>query len=139
MNTRRILFALALMLAFIAAGVIGTRMKHVSGARTILCNTPLHGCVFKHRDSLIQVRFSQVPKPMQTFTLTVQAPGVQRVGAEFQMADMDMGMNRYELTATPNSLFTARVMLPLCVSGQREWKLYMDIDNQRYIVPFMSQ
>lgn len=138
MNVKRILLPLLLVLAFIAVAVIGTRVKSTPQARPIACADPVHGCAFQHRGVSVQLRFSRIPTPMQPFTMSVRAPGVERVHAEFQMVGMDMGFNRYDLHTAAPGLFNAQITLPVCVSGRRDWKLYLQIDTQRYLIPFSS-
>ncbi|HEY0664261.1 MAG TPA: hypothetical protein VGD18_06610, partial [Thiobacillaceae bacterium] len=100
---------------------------------------PLAGCSFEHRGAAAGVRFSAQPAPMQAFGLRVTAPGVSRVSAEFQMVGMDMGFNRYDLKPAGDGAFGATVTLPVCVSGRRDWKLYLDLDGSRYVVPFRTR
>jgi hypothetical protein len=76
---------------------------------------------------------------MEPFELRVTAPGARRVSAEFQMVGMDMGFNRYDLRPTPDGEFASRVTLPVCVSGRRDWVLYLDIDGTRYALPFSTR
>ena len=43
------------------------------------------------------------------------------------MVSMDMGFNRYDLRpAGEPGEFAARITLPMCVSGRRDWMLYLD-------------
>ncbi len=139
MSIKRFVLPLLIVLAFIAVAVIGSRMKRIPEAQGIACADPVQGCDFQHRGTLVQLKFSKSPSPMQSFTLSLQAPGVQLVRAEFQMAGMDMGFNRYDLHAVAPGLFTAQITLPVCVSGRRDWKLYLEVDSRRYVVPFSSK
>lgn len=129
---------LIIALILTAVAIVGARSKQPQLAKPIACPDPVHGCTFTHRDQTAQLRFSHPPKPLQAFTLTVRAPGTRQVHAQFQMQGMEMGVGRYALAAQPRDTFTASVNLPVCVTGRRDWKLYLQIDAQRYEMPFRS-
>jgi hypothetical protein len=135
---QRILFPLLLAVAFIAIAVVGTILKRPAEALPVVCADPVQGCAFSHRGQPGQIRFSMPPMPLQPFTLEVRTPGVKRVSAEFQMAGMDMGFNRYDLRAASPGVFRSAITLPVCVSGRRDWKLHLDVDGHAYVLPFSS-
>ena len=139
MSIKRFVLPLLIVLAFIAVAIIGSRMKRITEAQGIACADPVQGCGFQHHGKPAQLKFSKSPSSMQSFTLSLQAPGVQLVRAEFQMVGMDMGFNRYDLHAAAPGIFNAQITLPVCVSGRRDWKLYLEVDNQRYVVSFSSK
>jgi len=85
------------------------------------------------------VHFSELPVPLEPFTLSVTAPGSARVSVEFQMVGMDMGFNRYDLRSLPDGTFSSRITLPVCVSGRQDWLLYLQIDGKNYVLPFSSR
>jgi hypothetical protein len=76
---------------------------------------------------------------MEAFGLKVTVPGATKISAEFHMVGMDMGFNRYDLRPAGNGTFAARITLPVCVSGRRDWVLYVEVDGQRYALPFSSR
>lgn len=129
---------LFIALALIAIAIMGTRSKQPHPAQTIACVDPVRGCVFTHRGQTAQLHFSHPPQPLQAFTMTVRASSARQVHAEFQMQGMEMGLSRYVLAASAPGLFAAPITLPVCVSGRRDWKLYLQIDAQRYEMPFSS-
>ena len=135
---QRVLLPLLLAVAFIAIAVVGAILKRPAEALPVVCADPVQGCAFSHRGQPGQIRLSMPPTPLQPFTLEVRAPGVKRVSAEFQMAGMDMGFNRYVLRAASPGVFRSEITLPVCVSGRRDWKLYLDVDGQAYALPFSS-
>jgi hypothetical protein len=85
------------------------------------------------------VRFSAQPVPLEAFELTVTAPDAARISAEFQMVGMDMGFNRYDLHPVARGTFASKVTLPVCVSGRRDWTLYLELDGSRYALPFSTR
>ena len=135
---KRIVLPLLLALAFIAIAVVGTLMQRPASARTIACADPAQGCAFTHRGMPAQLRFSQRPQPLKPFRLDVLAPGARQAGAELQMAGMNMGFSRYALHTTMPGTFSAELTLSVCVSGEQAWNLYLDLDGQRYVVPFRT-
>lgn len=137
MKLSRWMLPLIVALILIAVAIVGTRSRPHE-AQNITCIDPVHGCALTHRGQTVQLHFSHPPKPLQAFTLTVLAPGSRQVHAEFQMEGMEMGLNRYAFVAREAGLFTALITLPVCVSGRRDWKLYLQIDAQRYVMPFSS-
>lgn len=136
---KRVAAPLLLAVALLAIAAAGWWLKRPAAAVAVACPDPLAGCAFAHHGAAASVRFSAQPAPLQAFELSVQAPGARRVSAELQMKDMDMGFNRYDLRPAGNGAFSARVTLPVCVSGRRDWMLFLDIDGTRYELPFSTR
>lgn len=78
-------------------------------------------------------------KVLQPFELWVRTEGAQRVEASFTMEGMDMGFNLYTLRADKDGIHRARVTLPVCVSGRRDWVMTVDVDGKRLSVPFVTE
>jgi len=135
----RVLAPLLLVVALGAIAVAGYWLKRPAEAVAVSCADPLAGCAFSHRGATASVRFSVRPAPLEAFELSVRAAGASRISAEFQMVAMDMGFNRYDLRPTPDGAFASKVTLPVCVSGRRDWVLYLDIDGSRYALPFSTR
>lgn len=100
----------------------------------VTCRDPLAGC---RLDAGIEIRFSQTPAVMQAFDLEVAAPEGADLHASFQMRGMDMGMNRYRLLKE-NGKWHARVMLPACLQGRRDWVLRLEVSGKTYEMPFVA-
>jgi hypothetical protein len=135
----RVLVPLLLVVALVAISVAGYWLKRPAEAVKVSCADPLAGCAFSHRGAPVNVRFSKLPVPLEAFELNVRAPGANRVSAEFQMVGMDMGFNRYALRTAGSDVFASNVTLPICVSGRRDWVLYLDVDGTRYAIPFSTR
>lgn len=129
---------LMIALLLIIVALVGARIQPSPESQMTACADPVLGCAFEHRGQMVQLRFSHSPTPLQPFTITLHAPGARQVQAEFQMQGMEMGFNRYQFTADKTGIFTARVTLPVCVSGRRDWRLDLQIDSQRYAIPFST-
>jgi hypothetical protein len=136
---RRVLAPLLLVVALVAIAAVGYWLKRPAEAIAVNCADPLAGCTFIHRGAPVSVRFQTRPVPMQAFGLVVTAPGASKISAEFQMLGMEMGFNRYDLRPGKPGEFSAQITLPVCVSGQSRWMLYIDIDGIRYALPFSAR
>lgn len=136
---KRVLGPLLLVVALVAIAVAGYWLKRPAEAVAVPCTDLLAGCHFSHRGAAVKARFSVHPAPLQPFELIVEASGSQRISAEFQMVGMDMGFNRYDLRPAGKGVFASKVTLPVCVSGRRDWILYLDLDGTRYALRFSTQ
>jgi len=135
----RVLIPLLLAVALAAIAAAGYWLKRPAEAVKVSCADPLAGCIFSHRGAPVNVRFSKPPVPLEAFELSVRATSASRIGAELQMVGMDMGFNRYDLRPDGHGAFTSKVTLPVCVSGRRDWVLYLDVDGTRYAMPFSTR
>ena len=103
-------------------------------APPVACADLTRGCAVHG----IEVRVDQVPSALHPFLLSVRAPGARQVSAEFVMQGMEMGLNRYRLIAEKEGLWQARVTLPVCVSGRRDWVLWLEVDGERHALAFQA-
>ena len=136
---KRVLLPLLLVVVLAAIAVAGYWLSRPAASQAVACADPLAGCRFSHRGTTVMLRFSVHPKPLEAFELRVSAPGAARMSAEFQMNGMEMGFNRYDLRPAGNGMFASKVTLPVCVSGRRDWTLYLDIDGTHYALPFSTR
>jgi hypothetical protein len=136
---KRVLVPLLLVVALVAVAVAGYWLKRPAEAIAVSCVDPLAGCTFIHRGGPARAQFLAQPVALEAFDLRVTAANARKVSAEFQMVSMDMGFNRYDLHPGKPGEFTARITLPICVSGRRDWMLYIDIDGTRYALPFSTR
>ena len=136
---KRVMLPLLLAVALVAIALAGYWLKRPADAMAVACADPLAGCSFSHRGAAASARFSAQPTALEAFELNVRAAGVSRISAEFQMVGMDMGFSRYDLRPTADGAWAAKVTLPVCVSGRRDWILYLDLDGSRYAIPFSTE
>lgn len=136
---KRVAVPLLLIGMLVAIAVAGYWLKHPAEALAVACVDPLVGCTFSHRGTPVKVIFLTPPTPLEAFDLSLSAPGASRISAEFQMNGMEMGFNRYDLRSSGNAVFSAKVTLPVCVSGRHDWTMYLDVDGTRYALPFRTQ
>lgn len=136
---KRVVLPLLLAAVLAAIAVAGYWLDRPAEAQRVACADPVAGCRFDYRGAPVTLRFSARPAPLKAFELRVGAPGAARVSAEFQMNGMEMGFNRYDLRPAGSGVFASSVTLPVCVSGRRDWTLYLEVDGTRYAVPFSTQ
>lgn len=136
---KRVLLPLLLAVALAAIAVAGHWLNRPAASQPVACADPQAGCSFSHHGASVTVRFSARPAPLKAFELYVHAPGAARASAEFQMNGMEMGFNRYDLSATGSGAFASNVTLPVCVSGRRDWTLTLEIDGAHYALPFSTR
>ena len=89
-------------------------------------------------EARLNVRFDRQPSPLQPFKLLVEVPAARAIHASFNMREMEMGFSHYRLLPNGAGRWSAEVTLPACVQGRKDWLLRLDIDGQRYEVPFSS-
>ena len=136
---KRLLAPLLMVVALVAIAVAGYWLKRPAEAIAVPCPDPLAGCAFSHRGAPTSMRFSTPPMPLEAFGLHVSAPGARTISAEFHMVGMDMGFNRYDLRPAGEAGFAAHITLPVCVTGRHDWMLYLEVDGQRYAIPFSTR
>jgi len=89
----------------------------------------------------LAVRMQPLPIPMvRPFQVEVKLEGISasRVEVDFAGVDMNMGLNRPELSARAAGVYGAEASLPVCITGQMEWQatILVETAGQRIAVPF---
>ncbi|MBT9568510.1 MAG: hypothetical protein IV085_09455 [Thiobacillus sp.] len=135
---KRVIAPVLVIVGLVGIALAGYWFKQQADARPVACIDPVAGCHFEHAGTPVQLRFSRRPVPLKAFQLDIHSVAADRISAEFQMQGMEMGFNRYDLSPTPGSAFTAQVTLPVCVSGRHDWTMFLTIDGTRYAVPFST-
>lgn len=108
-------------------------------ARMVGCPDLHAGCTVQLDGARVTVRIDGRLQVLKPFQLSVVAPGARKVQARFSMADMDMGFNLYTLQPDAQGVFRARIVLPVCVSGRRDWLMSLEIDGRRIELPFVTE
>ena len=128
--------------SLVLAALILAELFHVSSApppeETIRCENLLQGCHITLPSQTLQVKFSTAPNALKPFDLEVTAPAARGIHASLTMPGMEMGPNRYRLIAAGTGVWRAQVMLPVCVTGRRDWVLLLEVDRARVRVPFSA-
>jgi hypothetical protein len=138
-DTRYSLKCAALILFILS--LVGAELYHVlkpdsSAAVVLPCADPAQGCTFSVNGQPAQLHFLGTPSGLHPFIIQLYAPGIKDSYASFTMRGMDMGYNRYRLLTTAPGIWQTRVVLPVCVTGRRDWLLTLTIDGTNYELPF---
>lgn len=89
----------------------------------------------------IELSMGTRPVPMvKAFEVQVATSAFSpaRVEVDFAGIDMNMGLNRPELTTRGAGKFSAPVTLPVCITGQMDWQvtLLVETGNSRIAIPY---
>jgi hypothetical protein len=103
--------------------------------KVVACGDLLAGCHYSAEHGEVSVRFLGHPGALQPFSLRVGAPWAKEVHASFVMRGMDMGPNHYRLRSL-SGYWEAKVVLPACISGRRDWILRLSVDGESAEIAF---
>lgn len=139
---RRYLLGYAALIGLILA-LIAIELYHVlphneDAPQNISCPDPTQLCRFEIDGKPVELRFSAPPSGLHPFTLQLQVADAHEIYASFIMRSMDMGFNRYRLLPESPGNWQAHVLLPVCVTGRRDWVLTLTIDGKQAEIPFRS-
>jgi hypothetical protein len=139
MNRNAIWTALPLLIIGLAALVLWHGGDNTPAAAVSLpCADLATGCGTRLHGREVSLGLSGPVKPLKPFQVWVKAAGARTVQARFTMQGMDMGFNLYTLRGGDDGVFRARVTLPICVSGRRDWIMAVEIDGSVVTVPFST-
>lgn len=89
------------------------------------------------------LEFSIAPRPIppvSPLALEVRVAGrpADKVEIDFAGVDMNMGLNRPQLSPSGEGRFIGRASLPVCVTGAMDWRATVLVDSgrERIAVPF---
>jgi hypothetical protein len=129
-------------LVLTVALVVWRNIPYPEAARVAVnlpCPDPVAGCTALVGNRMVSVGMARERKPLKAIQVWVKAVGAGTVQASFTMVGMNMGLNHYTLRPDAAGVFHAEVILPVCVSGRREWVMTLDIDDTiRVSMPFTA-
>ena len=106
------------------------------------------GCSVQTDGRTLRFGMQANAKPLEPFDIWVSATGagatdtgartIGKAEARFTMEGMDMGFNLYTLRPDAQGVFRARVTLPICVTGRRDWNMILEVDHTRLLIPFVT-
>lgn len=131
----------ALVILLIAGVVAASRLLRPAEvpAVALACPELQAGCTGRLDGREVTLGIRGELKALTPFEVWLQAPGADSVQASFTMEGMDMGFNLYTLRADAAGVYRARITLPVCVSGRRDWVMTLHIDGRTLTVPFVTQ
>ncbi|WP_225547910.1 hypothetical protein [Chromobacterium violaceum] len=137
---RKLLILGAALLAFGAAkfGLIyywysHNRQPSAPAAQVLSCDIERGSCALPGGGAL---RFSARPSNGQPFEIRLDGVAAEAAPtADFTMPGMDMGFNRYTFLRD-GAGWKAKAILPMCVSGSRDWQVELKLGKDAYRLPF---
>ncbi|MBT2868653.1 hypothetical protein JQK19_15515 [Chromobacterium violaceum] len=137
---RKLLILGAALLAFGAVkfGLIyywysHNRQPSAPAAQVLSCDIERGACALPGGGAL---RFSARPSNGQPFEIRLDGVAAEAAPtADFTMPGMDMGFNRYTFLRD-GAGWKAKVILPMCVSGSRDWQVELKLGKGAYQLPF---
>lgn len=128
---------LLVLIALAALATWGVRMQtpHTQ-AIDIKCPDPVAGCLFMHDGLPARLQFSTHPEMLKAFGIRLAHPKLRKVSAMFEMANMNMGFNRYDFHLQPNGVWIATVTLPVCTDRRVDWIMELNLDGAFYRMSF---
>jgi hypothetical protein len=131
----------ALVIVLIA-GVVGVS-RFMRPAETpavpIVCTNPQAGCRAVLDSREVELGMTGALKVLSPIQVWLKAPGARSVEASFTMEGMDMGFNLYTLRPDADGVFRAKVTLPVCVTGRRDWLMTLTVDGRALVLPFVTE
>lgn len=86
------------------------------------CDPIAEACRAMGDDAEFSFHLAGPVKPLKPFDVEVKTGlNAQAVTLRFDMVGMDMGVNQYRLQVIDKGVWQAQVMLPVCVTGRRDW------------------
>ncbi len=114
----------------------------VTVAPDAACNLQQQACsVTLPAGGVVELSMGSRPIPMvKPFEVKVTARGFEadRVEVDFSGVDMNMGLNRPQLTARGNGEYAAEATLPVCITGGMDWQatVLLETGSQRIAIPY---
>jgi len=102
----------------------------------IICQPTMSNCLSPVGDGKLQwsvEKSIQYLKPfMNKIELTnIQEKDVQQISIEFVMQGMQMAVNRSIFTKQTSGLWQAQSVLPICVSGRKDWLAIVRVETHQ--------
>lgn len=140
MELKQLAAPILILLALATLAIWGARQQPPSGQGTeIHCADPVAGCSFLHQGMPAQLRFSNQPETLKPFRIYLAHPQVNKASASFQMADMNMGFNRYDFKPQGKGQWLATVTLPVCTASRVDWIAELELDGKLYRMTFITR
>lgn len=145
---RSLLVDSTLILALIVVGVVGYKLSLLLLPVADVAVQPDPGCDLQQGPCGAvlpggRLSLSLTPQPIPLaapLEASVLLAGIEAesVTVDFAGVEMNMGLNRYVLTASGAGRYSASVTLPVCVSGRMLWQatVLVEAGRQRIAVPF---
>ncbi|MBS1156883.1 MAG: hypothetical protein H6R07_2807 [Proteobacteria bacterium] len=126
--------AIALVVAILGAIIVANRtgwsnhwFGNIKTETTIDCPELEKGCAFNLNGKPFRIK-SDIPlEPGKPFLLDIEGEIVS-ARAFWRMVEMDMGPNNYRLEHIAGQRWQAKVTLPPCPHGGKDWQLHLELN-----------
>lgn len=102
------------------------------------CPDLFQGCQVAFGKQQVEVRFLSAPTALQRFDLLVKASDAKHITIDMAMQGMNMGPNHYVLMRAADGAWHGKILLPVCVSGTRNWIMTLEIDGVKRQILFVT-
>ncbi len=112
------------------------------------CDSAQRACRARGDELELELRLGPPVRTMESFEISLRrlrgSLGTDaQVTVQFQMRDMEMGLNRYRLVMDAEGIWRGQAMLPVCSAGRSDWIAQVDISatGQRWRadLPFTAE
>ncbi len=149
MSVRRTYWFGAGLFLLLALGACSTETEqmHRLLGKADNCDAANETCRISAEGISVSLTLGPDVKPLVMFPINLTFEGSGRISpdvvVDFQMQDMDMGVNRYRLQPSSPSVWEGEAMLPVCTVSRMDWIVIVEfmLDEQPYklIYPFHSE
>ncbi len=122
-----VVIALGLIIAANRTGWSNQWFGDIKTETTVDCPELEKGCSFKLNGKPVKIKSDIALEPGKPFMLNVEGEIVS-ARAFWRMVKMDMGPNNYRLEHIDGPHWQARVTLPPCPHGGKEWQLHLELN-----------
>lgn len=114
--------------------------KLVSNYPVHPCKTLTTGCKANIGNTEVEIKFPDNIVFLKRFPIELRIPDKQhpvfeKVSVDFQMVDMNMGLNFYQLKQhdKDKSLWTGKGVLPVCTTGRTDWQAIISLQQGKQV------
>jgi hypothetical protein len=112
------------------------------------CDSAQRACRIFDTDLELELRLGPSVRTMESFEISLRrlrgSLGTDaQIMVQFQMRDMEMGLNRYRLVMDAEGIWRGQAMLPVCSAGRSDWIAQVEISTSgqrwRAELPFTAE
>ena len=122
-----------LVAALFAAGLLAGSWRNANAPSATeltlqtACDVTRTQCAIQGDGLNLTLKLAPAPAVMEPFMVTLtdqdgRALQLDEAIVSFNMVGMDMGLNRYRLTAQGDGSWQGKATLPVCATGRRDWQ-----------------
>ncbi|MDH5516699.1 MAG: hypothetical protein OEY36_02625 [Gammaproteobacteria bacterium] len=96
------------------------------------CRLTTEDCPLQYDTAAYTVSISDDVKALRPFFISITDPAqkITKAVLNLKMREMDMGQNRYTFSRVSADSWRAKVIIPVCTSGKRNWLIELSVDDQ---------